>query len=58
MAYDRAPLDGGDAKQKGQHGTFSGTSLGLERMRNRHVLEIFHWKVLEQVACDKQLASR
>ena len=58
MAYDRPPLDGGDAKQKGQHGTFSSTSLGLENMRNRHMLEQFIWKVLEQAACDKQLASR
>ena len=33
MAYAGAPLDGRDAEQESQHGTFSGAGLGLERAR-------------------------
>ena len=33
MAHDRTSLDGGDAQQKSQHGTFLATGLGLEGLR-------------------------
>ena len=40
MAHARAPLDGRDAKQEGQHGTLPSPGLGLDRNDRRHSEEL------------------